>query len=216
MRRLVVVGGVLLMLASVETAYSGPLTTGAWPVSAGTWAEVYGPGGAGQPGSLILGFASDGIWGMVNLAIPPGGGPTTAWNGTVATFTTTYQDDGRNPQLCLGNGPWGQSQCFNDQLVATVVASLDFADPSNPVYLGGTILGKGFNPDGYAQFYAVLIRQGVIAPGGTLGSIQFPDGGHWGVAQDVWVATGTQVPEPATLLLVTTALAGAYRLRRNR
>lgn len=176
------------------------IDTGTWnsidnTVELGLWEEIYN-GGAGQPGCEISAWDNTGMqWEIFELVIPDGGGPETEWNGTVATYTTYYE----GATLSLLNAPdlWGDGAAFGDAW-AWVVAEVDYADPDNPVYLGGSIDGEGYFGDYTASFYAEVMRTAEY------------DWGHEGTVDYLAI---TIVPAPATLMVLA---AGVLPRRRRR
>ena len=197
-----IVSGLALFTAATAQA----VVIGSWnsiddPLLTGSWEESYGPDGAGQPGCVLAAYDMDeSQWSLSELYIPDGGGAETSWDGDVATYVTDYvslDPDYGELKLFEAPGMWGDAVTFFDVL-ATVTAQVDYADPDNPVYLGGTIEGTGTYDVYTASFYAEVMRTG------------FDELGHWG---DVTYLELTIVPAPGAFVLL--AVAGAPRRRRR-
>ena len=164
-------------------------------VELGLWTEYYN-GGAGQPGCEIEAVdVTDMQWEIDGLVIPDGGGPEVEWNGTVATYTTYY--DSGLLELFDAAGLWGDGALF-ETVHAWVVAEVDYADPNNPVYLGGTMDGEGYYGDYTVMFYAEVMRTAEY------------DWGHEGTVDYLEVCV---VPAPAVLTLLAAGLLARRRRR---
>ena len=161
--------------AALASADEGSWDTASSDLLTGTWTEMYGPEGPGQPGCELAAMADDGMQWMMGGAfiLAPASGEDNG-DGTI-TYTTDYgnESDPGASSLALAEAPtlWGDAITFTN-LTLTVVATIDM---NSGDYLGGTFAGRANAAGGW-----VINISGTLMRTGFLGEPGEPPIGHEG------------------------------------
>jgi len=133
---------VVLMAAGTSAA----ILPGMWnsndsDLQTGTWTEIYGTDGPGQPGAMLSAVSMDGMqWSLSGIEILSPAVGNDNGDGTI-TYTTEYGNaDPSVAVLMLGAAPglWDGAVTFTG-LAITVEATIDM---NTGAYIGGTFTGS--------------------------------------------------------------------------
>ena len=192
--------GANIMPGTWDTDTSGLLT--------GSWVELFGPAGPGQPGAELSAEADDAMqWMLSGIHILSPAVGNDNGDGTI-TYTTDYgnENDPGMSALVLAEAPtlWGDAMTFTN-LVVTVEATVDMAT--------GMYLGGAFNGSADGTLNAAGVRILIGGPLSETAVYQDPDPpGHEGTVDYLEV---TILPIMPSLDIKPVSCPNAFKPRRQ-